>query len=152
MDKQEKRRQENRKINHTRMKEGSYERTLWVATVEQGVTRKDILMPEFWSHVASQLRPYDRLEVRVDDGTYFSELLVLSCDRTWAKLKELSYHSLTTQDVSQTQAEMAKFEVKWNGPSNKFVVIRKSDKAIIKKHMEKDEAVTFLNGYLETIA
>lgn len=142
------------KINQNRMQSGDFVRTLWVATVEQGVTREDVMDPSFWAHVSSQFKPYDRIEVRVDDGLFFLELLILACDRTWAKVYELSSHSLTASDVSLTQAEeeMAEYEVKWNGPSNKFVVIRKSDNTIIKKGMEKDEASKFLDGYLKTIA
>lgn len=141
------------KINQTRMQSGDFVRNLWVVTAEQGTTKEDILTPSYWSHVASQFRPYDRIEVRVDDGTYFAELLILSCDRTWAKVKELSFNSLTTSDVSQTQAseEMAEFDIQWKGPVNKWSVIRKSDDAVIKNKMEKEEAGKFLIGYKKTI-
>jgi len=136
-----------------RMKSGDFVRTLWVVTAEQGTTKEDIMNPSYWSHVAAQFRPYDRIEVRVDDGVYFAELLILACDRTWAKVKELSFHSLTNSDVSMTQAEeeMAEFEVLWKGPVNKFSVIRKSDSTVIKNKMEKDEANKFLAGYKKTI-
>ncbi|MGD9381878.1 MAG: hypothetical protein PVI03_05480 [Candidatus Thorarchaeota archaeon] len=143
------------KINLNRMKSGEFVRTLWVATVEQGVTKKDIMEPSFWSHVAAQFRPYDRIEVRVDDGLFFSELLVLACDRTWAKVFELNHYQLTNSDVSMTQAEteMAEFEIKWKGPVNKFCVIRKSDDQVIKKELEsKDLANAFLANYKKTIA
>jgi len=141
------------KVNMNRMKSGDFVRTLWVVTAEQGTTKEDIMNPSYWSHVAAQFRPYDRIEVRVDDGVYFAELLILACDRTWAKVKELSFHSLTNSDVSMTQAEeeMAEFEVLWKGPVNKFSVIRKSDSTVIKNKMEKDEANKFLAGYKKTI-
>jgi len=142
------------KVNMNRMKSGDFVRTLWVVTAEQGTTKKDIMTPSYWSHVAAQFRPYDRIEVRVDDGTYFAELLILACDRTWAKVHELTFHSLTTSDVSMTQAseEMAEFDVKWNGPANKFIVLRKSDNEVIKKGFDdKEEAQKFLSGYMKTI-
>lgn len=141
------------KVNMNRMKSGDFVRTLWVVTAEQGTTKEDIMTPSYWSHVASQFRPYDRIEVRVDDGTYFAELLILACDRTWAKVHELTFHSLTTSDVSMTQAhdEMSDFDVVWKGPVNKWSVIRKSDDAVIKNKMEKDEAGKFLSNYVKTI-
>ena len=139
------------KINMTRMKSGDFVRNLWVVTAEQGTTKEDIMTPSYWSHVASQFRPYDRIEVRVDDGVYFAELLILACDRTWAKVHELTFHSLTTSDVSLTQAE-PEFDVQWKGPVNKWSVIRKSDSESIKKGMEsKEEANKFLTGYQKTI-
>ena len=35
-----------------------HEQLQYVVTVEQGTTRKDILNPLFWAHVAAKLKPY----------------------------------------------------------------------------------------------
>jgi hypothetical protein len=139
------------KVNMNRMKSGEFVRTLYVITAEKGTTRKDLLEPEYWSHVAAQFKPYDRLEVRVDDETFFAEYLVLSCGRTWAKVLELSFKSLDSAPVT-TEGDMDEFIITWKGPALKWCVIRESDKEIIKDKLEKDDATKFLAGYLKTIA
>ena len=142
------------KLNHTRMKEGQFVRNLWVVTVEQGVTREDLTNPGFWAHVAFQLRPYDRLEVRSDDGIFFAEYLVLACERTYAKVKELSWISLTTKDValSQDEADLEKFEYKFRGPHAKHSIIRKSDGAVMVEKLEtQDQARQWLLDNKKTL-
>lgn len=127
------------KLNHTRMKEGQFVRNLWVVTVEQGVNRDDLMNPGFWAHVAFQLRPYDRLEVRSDDGLFFAEYLVLSCERTYAKVKELSWASLTSQDVAMSQEDLEQYEYKFRGPHAKHSVIRKSDGVVMVEKLETQD-------------
>ena len=143
------------KLNHARMKEGQFLRNLWVATVEQGITREDLKKPSFWSHVAMQFRPYDRLEVRSDDGTFFAEYLILACERTYAKVKELNWYSLTSQDVAMTQSESdaEEFEYKYRGPHGKHSIVRKSDGAVMIEKLEtQDQAKDWLKEHLKALA
>ncbi len=142
------------KLNPSRMKGAEYERTVYVATVEFGTTKDDMKDPAFWSHVSNKLKPWDRIEVRSDDGTFFAEYLVLASERTWAKVHMLSYTSLTSAEVSQTQAaiENDEFEVRWRGPHLKFSVIRKADDAVLKDGMSKDEAFLWRKEYVKTVA
>lgn len=136
---------EDPKLNHTRMKESQYVRNIWVVTVEQGITREHLKNPSFWSHVASQFRPYDRLEVRSDNGTFFAEYLILACERTYAKVKELNWYNLTTQDVAMTEESLELYEYKYRGPHGKHSIIRKSDKAVmIEKLDTQDDARAWL--------
>lgn len=141
------------KLNHTRMKEADYLRTLWVVTVEQGVTREDLMNPSFWGHVANQFRPYDRIEARSDDGTFFAEYLILSCERTYAKVKELTWVSLTTQDVAMTQDEkLEEYEYMWRGPHGKHSIIRKGDKEVMVEKLEsKEDALKWLENHKKVI-
>jgi len=136
------------KLVHTRMKEAQFLRNVWVVTVEQGVTRKDVLEPQFWSHVSFQFRPYDRIEVRCDDGTFFSEYLILACERTYAKVKELSYTSLTSTDVAMTESEVAEYKYLYRGPNCKHSIIRISDKTVMVEKLEsKQDALDWLHNH-----
>lgn len=137
-------------LNPSRMKQGEYERTVWVATVEQGVGREDLKDPSFWAHVANKLRPWDKLEVRADDGTFYSEYLILACDRAWAQVHELMYASLTTSDISLTQADT--LQLKFRGPHLKWSVIRTADGAVLKEQCQtKDEASAWMDGHIKTV-
>ena len=109
----------------------------WTATVEVGTTLHDVLQPEFLANVSSRLRPYDRIRIRVDTGEWYSELLVLSCGRVWAKLIPIFTLDLTTQDVETSQADAAdRYLIQYRGPHLKFCVIRRTDKAPIKEQLE----------------
>ena len=144
------------KLTNARIKEAGYDRNLWVITTEMGVTRKDLLKPDYWSHVAMQLRPYDRIEARTDDGVYFAEYLVLASDRTFAKVKELSWHSLTSKDVALTQAEMdakEQYRYSYRGANLKHSIIRTSDNQVVtEKHDSKESAMLWLKEHEKAMA
>lgn len=134
-------------------------RNLWVATVEQGTTRDDIKRPEFWALVARNFKPYDRLEVRADDGTFFAEFLILSADRAWAKVHELRFETLGSQDVSLTEANQAdirnRYAVKYNGPHLRYCVERKDGTKVERlkeRCQDQAEASAWLEGHLKTVA
>lgn len=142
------------KLNQSRMKSGEFVRTLYVATVEMGTTREDLMKPEFWSQVSYMFSPYDRIEVRSDDGVFFAEYLVLACERTFAKVKELSFVSLTTKDVAMTQAEkdLELYEYKYRGPHRKHSILRKSDGAVMVEEKDtKEQAVAWLHNFQKAL-
>ena len=137
-------------LNPTRFKGSEYERTVWVCTVEEGVDDKDLLKPDYWAHVANRMRPFDRIEVRADDGSYFAELLVVSVDRNWAKVKGLQYVSLVDESVGYEPGGSKDYLVKWRGPHRKWSVLRMSDNAILKDECQTQaEAQLWLNGHLQ---
>jgi hypothetical protein len=144
-----------KKLEPARFKGAEYERTAYVCTVENHVTREDLTEPSYWSHVAPKLRPWDKIEVRRDDGTYYAELIVLSSARTWAKVYVSAWHNLTSTDISQTEAEGndLEFDLKYMGPHRRFAIIRKSDGAVIKDSIQtRDEAEFYRKEHIKTIA
>lgn len=126
----------------TNLKEAEFVRPVYCATIPRGTEPEDLLKPEYWAHVATHLRPWARIEARAEDGTWFAEYIVLSVDRTWARVKMLGKHNLTNRDVALSKAEQISnsgFEVKWRGGA-KWSVVRKVDGAVMKEGMERDEA------------
>lgn len=125
----------------------------WTLTVESGTTLDDVLKPEFLSNVSKQMRPYDRIRVRVDSGEWYAELLVLTCGRAWAKLVVVFKIDLAENSLEELEGDiMDAYFVKWQGPHNKFCVIRKVDKEPIKEQCEtKQEAQNWLSSYLLTL-
>lgn len=117
-------------------------RSEYVVTVGSGVLIEDLSVPSFWAHHASQLRPYDELVIHPEDGTWYAKYVVLDCSRTWAKVKQLSFVSLTTSDVSMSQAAdaelkaaQAAYKVMLRGP-HKWSVIRVSDGAVMQQDIQ----------------
>lgn len=138
-----------RKLSGPRMKEESFVRTIYVATPEHGVVLEDLERPEFWAHVAEQLKPGDLIHVYPEDGSFWAELLVQSTSRVAAKVFVLRKHELSAADLPEEDAD---FEIKWAGPTAKFRVIRKSDGEVMKEGMGKDEAQAYLQSHIKAMA
>lgn len=131
-------------------------RQVWAARTAQGVTSADLAEPSFWAHHAVKFRPLDKIEVRAADGTFYAELIVLDCSRTWARTKQLFAVQLTTGDVSLTQASeaeaqkvRAQYKVQHRGPRG-WSVIRTADKTVEREELgTQDAAVEWLDAFVK---
>ena len=130
-----------------------YARNIWRALPEEGVTIKDIVKPEFWAIVSTDLKRTDKIEVLPEDGSWYAELLVRDVGNGWAKvgiLNHIEFHSVAVQSAME---DMFKdHEIKWKGPNvNKFCIVRKTDGEIIRRGYENQaEAIAALAEHLKT--
>lgn len=139
------------------LKPFDYVSTRHDAMIQQGATPEDLLKPEFWAHHAVKLRPMDEIRARAEDGTWVANYIVLDCSRTWAKVRQLSMHRLTTGDVSRTQASEAEVravvkahEVRYD-QGKKWNIVRKSDRVVVQDQLgDKDAAVAWLEKHART--
>lgn len=111
-----------------------------------GVSVDDALDPEFWAHVGKKLRPLDTIRLQAADRTFIAETVVISAGPGFAKLKLLAKYELVA-DVAALEAEESgesAFTVKWDSPSTKWAVIRKSDKVKLRDGFAtKEDAQSF---------
>ena len=137
-------------IDSIRFSDSQHTNMNWTATVPAGTTLEDVLNPSYFANVASKITIYDRIQVRVDTGEWYAELLVVSCGRVWAKLVPIVKLDLTSKDDDQLDGEaFEKFIVQYRGPHLKFCVIRKEDSEPIKEHLQtKVEANTWLAAHV----
>jgi len=127
------------RLTTPRFKNAEYERVIYVATVEPKITMDDILDPSFWAYVEPNIKPYDKIEVRTDDSSFYAELLVLSKGKAWVKCKVISHIELNSETK---QSPDAQYEAKWKGPHLKFCVVRKSDGEVIEDTIpDKEDAI-----------
>lgn len=113
--------------------------------IPMGVRHETLLQPEFWAHHGITLKPWDEIRARAEDGTWVSYLIVLDCSRTWARVKEISLHRLTTGDQADTQASQTALEefiaahtVKHRGPHG-WSIVRNSDSATLEQNIGSRE-------------
>lgn len=126
-------------ISPGRMKLSQYERQEWVANAPEGCTVDDIKEQGFWSLMAHLMKPYDRIEVRADDGTWMAELVVVGCGRNWAKVHILNHYKLSS--ATEEMKGDSEFRVEFKGPQKKWCIIRNSDDEFIREGIaSKDEA------------
>lgn len=138
-----------------KLKTAEFERTVYVQYVEPGVTVDAVQRPEFWAHVAASLKPTDRIEIIADDFAWFAELMVIKCDRGWAKTALLRFVELTGGEVA---AELlaplsAGYKVEYKGPSKKHVVLRLSDNTIVQEGIAlKADAERWIAEHVRALA
>jgi len=137
-------------IIQARMKLAESEQVVYFATVETNVKREDLKDPSFWAHVAAQLRPKFEIKVYAEDGSFFAHYLVLACEKTWARVHELSFHDLAKSEITKDQLDviLKDYIVEYKG-GNKWCVIRKSDNALMQSKLHsKDDALKWLQVHL----
>ena len=124
-------------LNPSRLQGAEYARQDWVVNAEEGTKISDVLDPAYWAHTSAQMKPYDRIEVRLETGEWILELLVLSADRNWARVHVLQKHDLVSTEQVAPPAQM--HVVKWRGPQHKHCVVRLSDGEILSKDHDTAE-------------
>lgn len=128
--------------------------TRWDVVVQNGVAPEALLDPAFWAHRAMKMKPFDEIRARAEDGTWLGLYVVLDSSRTWARVKCLDLHKLTTADVALTQASTDEVrrlvdahKVLHRGP-HKWSVVRIVDNAVLHQGEEqKDSAIAWLEAH-----
>lgn len=145
---------EDRKVeqmNPTRMSEAEFQRSIYVCTAHANTKPTDLLDPAYWAHVSAKLKPWDHLEVRADDATWYAEFIVLEAGRTWAKVHMLNCQSLTSADVAASQAaSLTPYDVVYRGEHAKWSVVRKVDREVVHENeATQGGAIDWLNERLK---
>lgn len=107
-----------------------------------GFTREEANDPESWVHVASLLRPLDKLSVLPLDRTWYGEFIVITSDGTEFSLIETHYRDLMpTEGEDSGTSTHGLYDVSWGGPAQRWRVKRTSDgKVMIYGKEKKEEA------------
>jgi hypothetical protein len=135
-----------------RLKDAGYDRNIWQVSVAKDISFEAVQQPDFWAHVARQLKPCDRIEVLAEDMSWFAELLVMDADRLWAKTAVLRFVELAGKEVPAAVASSG-FRVEYKGPNKKHVVIRESDNQIVQEGIAlKADAERWISEHLTALA
>lgn len=138
------------RIMPARFQLAEHARNVYVITVEENQKKEDVMNPDYWAHIAGKLRQYDEIMVRSDVGAFYGHLLVVACERTWAKTAVLSWVVLEEGNVSEQ--EPTDYRVEYKGPYKKFCVIRVEDSALLKDEIQtKKEANQWVEDYRITV-
>ena len=117
---------------------------LFTCEVNPRVTVKDVLNDGFFSHVASQLRPFDAIEIRWQDRSRVVTVRVHSAGNTWAKTHLASEVEMGSSISGQVPEgyEIDFVQTGWR-------VIRTDTKAVMKDGFDLDrEALAWLTTHL----
>jgi len=98
----------------------------WSLVLTPEMTRDDLFVPRFWSHIAVNFTPGDIVEIRFDDGSYYGEFYVTDCSRIHVSVKELRWVSLE-DEAGKSKFNSDEFEYKWRGPQHGHCAVRVAD-------------------------
>lgn len=149
-----------------KLSQAEFARVVYYVTPELGTTINQVLDPKYWAHVAAQLRPRCRIEVLAEDNSYFAELLVVACDKTWASVAVLRYVDLVgkkektekppvstegkvTLDEFNTEAHYVDFVA---GQSKGRVVNRDTKNVVKDGFPSKKDAAKWMREHEEALA
>lgn len=132
-----------------RFEQASFRRNVWDAIVPHGTKFEDLTDPRYWTNVGSQLRQWDRIEVRCEDGSYYGELIVEDRGNRYAKVAVLAYLPLQVAD-EEGPALPQGYSIVYKGPHTKWVVVRDGE-PLREQNSSHAAALTWLNEHLKAI-
>ena len=120
-------------LGPARLTGAEFMRNIHVADASPGTKPQDLEDPTFWAHVAAKMKPRDRIEVWVDDNSWFAECVVLGCTKTDALVKVLGVWDLNGHQIISDRADtnLKAYRVEFRGHFEKWGVIRKVDNEVV---------------------
>lgn len=121
-----------------------FARSVYCLTAPAHAVPEDYLEAETYAHVLNnKIRAGDRLEITAEDRTWWAEVLILSVAGQLVNAALLRKAAFAPQVGKEHDA----YEADWGGPSAKWRVLRKSDRAImVDKFDQKSEAVAWIEA------
>jgi hypothetical protein len=115
-----------------------------VVTLPIGTTFEDCLDPAWWANVTDRLRVCDKVDVFDAKGTFYAELLVRAVAQSrpvqgtkgGARVHVLRY---IEPESLERRARPIEHVVEFRGPAQLWCVIRISDGAVMKSHLDSRE-------------
>lgn len=127
-------------LNRQHVKLEASARRNWCVTPPYGARPEDLCEPDYWRHLAQEIgiAPNDKVCATCEGGEWYAEYLVIHVGPQHAKLSIINKVKLASAEdvITTTQTH----EIKWMGPSHKFVVIRLSDGVTMEKGFANKEA------------
>lgn len=122
-------------ILSSQVKQKEYSLNTWYAEVDSATSLKDLLQPEYWSHVARKYAEKDRIEVWKKDLSMCWDLVVVGVGKNYLHVAKVAEHKV---DMGSGD-EFDGLDIKLRGPK-KWSVIRKSDNEVLIEGLSKVEA------------
>lgn len=140
-----------------RLSVATFRREIYDFIAPRGLTPEQILEPGRWMRMAQLLKPWDHVELRSDEGSFYAELLVTAVDANGVHFAILpSGVSLGGVGAagSAKRAESGEY-IKHLGPFQQWAAVRgEGDKMEVIQDQFKTEALaaSWLGSYLATVS
>lgn len=136
----------NMQVPPSRMQGREFANNDHVITIESKWTLDDVVKPIFWGSTWQKLRKYDKIAVRVDDGSWYAEVMVVQVGTGYAFVRVMEFVDFNGDASAAPVSD--DYEVTELGPHKKWCVIRKADRTVLKEKSEtKREAEDWLREF-----
>lgn len=134
-------------------KGAEFARSCFQAVPEHGTTIDDLLVNEYWAHVAPNMKPGDLIEVDAEDGTYWAMLKVRNAGRNWAKVSLLIHRPLSEVVEVEAASWSEQFRIRHLVGPQKWRVERKSDGETIRHgFLTREDAEKYAKSHMQAMA
>lgn len=131
-----------------RMKLAEHARQTHLAVVPPDVTLDKALLPEFWTHVAHQVRPRDRIELWAEDRAWMADCVVVSSSRTGVVVKVLARLDLEAMPAVSDRVARSGYHVDYGGGVDLWRVIRDADSMVMVTGLSQAEAQRWMDEHV----
>lgn len=136
----------NLQVPPSRMSERQFANLDHVVTIESNWTLNDVVKPIFWGSTWQKLKKYDKVSVRVDDDSWYAEVMVTQVGPGYAFVRVMTFVDFNQEAAPAPDGD--EFDVRERGQHLKWCVIRKADNAVLKEKCgSKREAEDWLTEY-----
>lgn len=126
--------------------------TQHVVKAEAGLTLDDVMRPQYWSHVAAQLKPMSLIHVYSKDGSFYALLTVRHCTRIEAIVEPVLVKEFKALE-RLAQSEGREFITRYGSAASGWQVLRAADKQLVKDGFDTErQAQEWLDGHLKALA
>ena len=134
-----------------RFNQAEYERVIWDYLVPEEHEFEMLLNPYYWSHVATKgVRPWNRIEVRDEQGRFFAVLLVIQVGRNFVQVAVI-YHVEIENVVPVEALEGSRYQVK-HVSMGKWRILREDGSVLRDGFDGKEPAEAYLRDHLKALA
>lgn len=138
-----------RRLKPSNLHMAEYAYTRYCVEIPAGMNIKEMLDPEYWSHVSHKFqhpggtgKPDQRgaiIEVRSEDDAVYAELYVTAVQERGVKVEILREHKIGPKLVAS-----AKYNIRWNPGIKEHEIVRMSDKEVVFSSKDKTEVLAEL--------
>ena len=138
-------------LDGNRRKFAEFVRNEHVIIAHSSNTQQDILQPEYYAHVAQDMKIRDRVEIWADDMTWMAQLVVLEVGRGWVKVHPIALNEFApTSGIKGRTFEEGGYRVVHRGEFAQWSVVRIADGTVVREtEATQGGAVDWLINHLK---
>lgn len=125
----------------------------YMIVAKPGQSIEDIMEPTAWATISPMLRPWARVDVIAEDGSYVAELFVVQVSKLWVRTALVNLTDLSGEDQKEDDGSNDPYYVKYRGTIKKYCVVRRADDSNVSEGMDsREDASKSLIDYEKALA
>lgn len=132
----------NMAIKRDKVMAAEYERRTWVCTVPDDLEKETMFDPNYWFNFCNRFKAGDWLEIRNESFTRMTLALVTEADNIGTEVHISEAFSFPINAPAKEVGDTKHFSYSYEGLTDKYVIRRKHDNAVMRKGIETVQQCT----------